>query len=148
VSAIREQILAAALVALNTGAPSGTPVSERCRTDSLNKETLDAIIIYPGTDQASDVGGRAGPIRRRSLEVIVECWAQETADQSADQVATRYAEWAVKALEDNRLGGLASGLRESETRYALDVGEVAFALATVVFAAEYQHKAGDLTLRA
>lgn len=146
-SALREQVLAAVLTALNTDAPEGTPTAQRSRTDSLDQDTLDAIIIYPMRDVAGDIGGKRGPLRAREFELLVECWATETASETADQRATILTEWVIKALEDNTLEGVVTGLRESETDYAIEVGDVAFCLATVTLVAEYQHRAGDLTLK-
>jgi len=153
VSALREEILVAALAALNTDAPPerprpvGIPTAERSRTDTLNTDEVDAIVVYPVRDQALDIGGKRGPIRGREFEFLVECWATETETATADELATSYTAWVVKALEDNLLGGIVTGLREAETDYALEVGERAFCLATVTMLAEYQHRAGDLTLK-
>jgi len=156
-SALREQIISGAVTALNstralpTGGevekPSWIPVAERARTEAMRVETDLALIVYPLKDTSQDVGGRRGPIVKRQLSLLVECWATETDTETADQRATALTEWVVTALTDNTLAGILNWIRETETEYDIDVGERVYCLAAVTLAVDYHSKAGALAQR-
>jgi hypothetical protein len=149
VSSQRELIIQAAVAALNVGTPSGVPPAERATTLALDSQTLPKILVYLGPkDRASDVGGPAGPIRDCSLSLTIDCWAAGTEVLSADAAADPLVVWVIKALEDQHLGGLVTGLREAETEFELARADVPICVASVKMIAEYTHKAGDLEIQA
>ena len=141
---VRESILEAIVAALNTARPAGIPAAERARTLGVDIESMPTILVYPGRDTATDVGGRAGPIQKRSFEILVECWAAKSETATADQATDPLAAWVVCTLGDNSLGGLVSKLRDSATDFGIDDVDGACCLCSITMLAEYSHRADDL----
>lgn len=151
-STIREQIVAAALTALNTSRPAGVPnVVERSRLFAIETSSLPAMTIYPLRDAVFDVGGRRGPKVRRELTLLVECRAKGQVTPtvvSSDAAADPLCAWAVAALCDNDLGGLANDISETETNFEYDQAtEGQVCMATVAFQIDYESLAANAESR-
>lgn len=151
-STIREQIVSAALTALNTSRPAGVPnVVERSRLFAIDTSSLPAMTIYPNRDAVFDVGGRRGPKVRRVLTLLVECRAKGQlvpTPVSSDAATDPLCAWAVKTLCDNSLGGLANDISESETTFEYDQAtEGQVCVATVAFQIDYESLAANAESR-
>lgn len=144
---LRQQIVNAIIVQLNTGRPPDVPPAEPLRTVALDTDSLDAVLVYRLRDVSNDVGGRRGQIVKRQLELAIEHWAQERESVAADEAVEPYLAWSVKALTDQSLGGLVSFIREAETNFAFGVAQRGYCLATLTLLVDYQQRADDLELR-
>lgn len=145
-SSVRERIVEAAVAALNSGTPIGVPAAERATTIAIDSHTLPKLLVYVGPkDRASDVGGKRGPLRAREMQLTIEAWTLGTDELSPDAVADPLLVWVIKALEDQSLSGLVTGLREQETEFELARGaDGPVCRAAVTMVAEYSQRAGDL----
>jgi len=151
VSSIREQIVAAAVTALNTSKPAGVPAPVRTRLDSPGAAQLPAFTVYqvaetvePMRDERAGRTSR-GPVVRRTLllavEVVTKAGTAEEPDKAADPILV----WATKALA---AGGTFSGLANNRldeigTKFEYEQGETSFCRATMTFRCEYQSSAND-----
>jgi hypothetical protein len=140
-ASIRDQILDAVVLALNTDAPIGIPVAIRRRVTQLAE--LPAIDVAPVKEQVERIGGRWGPLKQRSFYFKVRCWARDDAPEKA---ADAMVVWATKALSGNYLGGLVQSLEESSSEWQDEAAETIYGVAEVEFLAAYQTKTADQEL--
>ena len=137
---IRQQILEAAVTALNTGTPSGVPSAAQRRITPRDIGDLPAIDVAPGEEVVVRVGGAGGPIVKRSMKFKVRCWVKGDAPEIA---ADPLIAWATKALAGSRLGGLALQIDEVGTTWIYDIADDVYGVAEVEFSAEYVTKFND-----
>lgn len=137
---IREQIIQAALEALNTARPPGVPNAvERTRTFAISASMLPMMIVYPKHESVKDVGGRRGPMVARALTLFVDCYG---ADETWIDALTA---WAVAKLSDNTFGGLVNETTEDRSAFAYDqAADGPIKKATVAFTIDYDSPAGNL----
>lgn len=148
-STIREQIVAAAVLALATDRPAGVPLPVRTRLDSPSAEQLPALTVYQATETVGPMrdpkaGATShGPIVRRSMLLSVEVVTKASAGQEPDKAADGILAWTTAALAAaGTFGGLASGCAdELGTRFEYDQAETSFCRATQTFRIEYQTRA-------
>jgi hypothetical protein len=152
VSTIREQIIVAALTALNTGLPEGVPDTERERGFALNTNALPSMILIPVRDEASDATNRWGPLQKRRLTLAVDCRAAGSESVYPSVAVDPLAAWVEKAL-----GGqvfldegvpLAHRVTVPDTKWAFDSADYSYCLARVLVVVEYQTRVGDAGKRA
>lgn len=145
-STIREQIVAAAVLALATNAPVGVPVPVRTRLDSPSADQLPALTVYQGMetvetmrDAKSGTYSR-GPIVRRSVLLSVEVLTKAGAGAQPDKAADPILAWATASLAAaGAFGGLANGpADEIGTKFEYEQSETSFCRATQTFRIEYQ----------
>lgn len=147
-STVREQIITAAVAALNTGTPGGVPATERERVAAVEEQDgAGAIALYPVRDVPEEVGGGGGPLMRCRLTLAVEVWAKGTALLRPSQAVDPMLVWIVKTLAGNRLGGLAHDIVEGETIFAYEAGDNPWCRATVELIVSYQHLVSDAEAR-
>lgn len=151
---MREQIVAAAVAALSTGAPPGVPAPVRTRLDSPSADQLPALTVYQATETVEPMHdlrlGRAsrGPVVRRSLllnaEVITKAGAGTEPDKAVDPILA----WATKALgAAGTFDGLANHpADEVGTKFEYEQGETSFCRATMTWRIQYQSRADDAEL--
>lgn len=137
---IRDQILDAVVVALNTGAPSGIPVARRRRFSSIEADSLPVVDVAPLIEPLSRVGGQSGPIVKRKLGFVVRVW---TAGDAPEIAADPIAAWVSKALAGNRLGGLAHDIEEIGAKWMGNPMDSLYGLTEIEFSAQYQTKTAD-----
>ena len=150
-STIREQIVAAAVLALATGAPTGVPAPVRTRLDSPSADQLPALTVYQGIEtvepmRESKTGTASrGPIVRRSVLLSVEVLTKAEAGAQPDKAADPILAWATASLAAaGTFGGLANGpADEIGTKFEYEQAETSFCRATQTFRIEYQTRADD-----
>lgn len=147
-ASVRDQIVAAAIVALNTGTPVGVPQAERVRTAAIEPSELPSIIVYPSHDTNEAIGGDGGPLVRARFTMVVECRAAGTSSIRPDQAVDPLYVWVVKALVNNRLPDGAGGflnhfMNEGDTTFSYEEGDAPYCLAATEMIAVYQHLVGD-----
>lgn len=140
---IREQILAAAVAALNSGAPAGVP--QCVRTQMLNTEQaqLPAMTLFPYREEVqNDKTGRWGPVVTRTMYMRVVIYGQgQIADQSCDAILA----WVTQTLSGQQFGGLANDTREHESAWQYNETNFAVAAVAVDFLVDYQTLRTDQT---
>jgi len=141
---IREQIVAAMVVALNAGSP---PVTfARNRIDSPNGDQLPASTVYQLAEKVVPQGGeqdrpgvaKRGPVLRRYVDVAIDHLTE--AETGADAAADPQLSWAeTKLVAAGRLGNLASFPADLiETKFSYEQGTTTFCRATQIFRVEFQ----------
>ena len=153
-STIREQIVAAAVAAIGTGAPAGVPAPVRTRLDSPAPQQLPALTVYQAAETVEPMrdprGGHAvrGPVVRRTLtlnvEVVTKAGAMEEPDKAADPILA----WVTKALAAaGTVAGLANNpADELGTKFEYEQAETSLCRATIGFRITYQSRADDAEL--
>ena len=150
-STIREQIVAAAVLALATNAPGGVPAPVRTRLDSPSADQLPALTVYQGSETVESTreakAGTAsrGPVVRRSVLLSVEVVTKAGAGEQPDKAADPILAWATAALAAaGNFGGLANGpADELGTKFEYEQAETSLCRATQTFRIEYQSRADD-----
>jgi hypothetical protein len=150
-STIREQIVAAAVTALATGAPPGVPAPVRTRLDSPSADQLPALTVYQAAETVETMrdfkagGASRGPIVRRYVLLNVEVLTKASAGEEPDKAADRILAWATKALgAAGTLGGLANHpADEVGTKFEYEQAETSFCRSTMTFRIQYQSRADD-----
>lgn len=153
-STIREEIVAAAVAALGTGAPTGVPTPVRTRLDSPSPEQLPALTVYQASETVEPMreprSGRPvrGPVVRRALQLNVEVITKASPTDEPDKAADPILAWATKALAAaGTFGGLANDLAdELGIKFEYEQGETAFCRASMAFRIHYQSRADDAEL--
>jgi hypothetical protein len=148
VSTIREQLVVAAVLALNTSTPGGVPAAERTRRAGMPEGAVEKYIgVGPSRDLPEEVGGGGGPLMRSSLTLAVEMWAPGSDADRPDKVVDPLYEWVVKTLGGNALGGLALDIVEGESTFEYGGGEYPYVKLTTEMIVSYQHVVNDPTRR-
>ena len=137
-ASVREQIVVAAIAALNAGTPGGVPAAERTRSTAVEEAGLPSIIVYP-TRETSASAPAHGPIVHRRLTLAVECRAKGDGTVRPDQAVDPLVVWVIKALAGSVLGGLAHVIEEGDITFAYEQGEAPLCLAVVEMVVEHQH---------
>ncbi len=153
-STIREQIVAAAVTAIGTGAPAGIPAPVRTRIDSPSADQLPVLTIYQAVETVDPMrdprAGRPvrGPVVRRALTLNVEIITKAGAGQDPDKTADPIMAWVTKALgAAGTFGDLANNpADEVGTKFDYEQGETSFCRATMAFRIQYQSRADDAEL--
>jgi len=150
-STIREEIVAAAVTALATGAPPGVPAPVRTRLDSPSADQLPALTVYQAAETVEAMrelragGVSRGPLVRRSLLLSVEILTKASAGEEPDKAADPILAWATKALF---AAGTFNGLTnhpadEVGTKFEYEQAETSFCRSTMTFRFQYQSRADD-----
>lgn len=145
---IRQQILTAAVEALNTDRPPGVPEATLRRI--LPESTIEEprISVFFNTERAEARRGPHDTLTTRTLQLVVQV-ADVTSDVAElDELLEPMLAWAVAALGDNRLGGLVHWTRESGTQWAHESMDRFYAKAAVVFDVEYHTNRDDAYTKA
>lgn len=131
---IRQQILAAMVTALNTGAPAGVPQATQRRVTPRELSELPKIDVAPAQETKTQTDGALGPFSNRVMNVVVRCWVSGDAPEvAADPIVA----WVTTALESNRLGGLAENIQETASSWVYDVGETVLGVVEITFEVSY-----------
>jgi len=155
VSTIREQIVAAAVIALNTSRPIGVPAAVRTRVDSPAADQLPALTVFQALETVKPMfderPGRAsvdGPVVRRYVDIAIEALTKAGSGNEPDKAADPLLAWASKALGSvNSLGGVAKGpAKEQGTQFNYEQGETSFCRATMTVRVPYQTRSDNAEL--
>ena len=150
-STIRERLVAAAVTALATGAPSGVPAPVRTRLDSPDANPLPALTVYQAAETVETMrdyragGASRGPVVRRAVLLNVEVLTKAGAGEEPDKAADPILAWATKALgAAGTFDGLANNpADETGTKFEYEQSETSFCRATMTFRIQYQSRADD-----
>lgn len=143
---IREQIIRAAVVLVNTARPAGVPECRRTVMEPTEAKSLPSMNCFPFREPVNSlVSGRWGPIvtRKMSLRFVVYNQGDETtpADASADAALA----WLTQTLAGQNFGGLSNDCNEAELNWQYDEGLTQVVGVAVDFAIEYQTLSNDQT---
>lgn len=140
-STIREQIIEAAVAAVNTGTPTGVPQCVRTQMQPTETAALPALTCFPIREEIADnKTGRWGPLIVRTLYLRFVVYASgNPADAALDPIVL----WIGQQLGGSQLGGLAQDAVEHELTWQYDEGNFAVAAAALDFRIEYQTLRND-----
>lgn len=141
---IREQIIDAAVAAVNNSAPAGVPVCVRTLMQPAETAQLPAITVFPVREEIDpSKTGRWGPLIVRTLYLRFVIYATgDPADGALDPIV----EWVAKQLGGSTLGGLAQDAVEHELTWQYDEGNYAVAAVAMDFRVTYQTRRDDAAL--
>lgn len=141
---IRLSIRDAAIAALNVAAkPATVPVVTKRRWLPAGAVPAMAVIFI---EEPVDPNRPPGfPLSRRYLTIGVECVEGVSLPELSDDMVEPMLIWAVQALGDTNLGGLAHSIEEQGTTWEAIQGDLFYLRATVRFNISYQTKRDDLT---
>jgi hypothetical protein len=143
-STIREQIIEAAVAAVNTGTPGGVPQCVRTLMQPSEQSQLPAITAFPVREEV-DPGktGRWGPLIVRTLYLRFVIYASgDPADGALDPIV----DWVARSLGGSQIGGLAQDAVEHELTWQYDEGNYAVAAVAMDFRVTYQTRRDDAAL--
>jgi hypothetical protein len=153
---IREQIVLAAVDALDNDRPDEIPSAVRGRVESPASKALPLLTVYQGTEfvlpmhdekEGKEGFSNRGDVVRRALalniDIITTCGPGIEAEAAADPIMT----WVTKALAAaDRFGGLANEpAEEIGTKFSNESVDVPLCRATMTFRVKYQSRADDPT---
>lgn len=148
-SSVAEQVVAAAVVALNgAGKPAGLPTAERARSFALSEEKLPAQLVYFLEDEEKPVAGDTGPLVEHEMFLRVSCYSKGSATQGADEAADPMRAWAVKALhaKGTAIEVLVNLCRLKMSKASYSQGENALCRLDLDFRVEFQTNVLDAEL--
>jgi hypothetical protein len=150
-ASIREQIIEAALAALNTSTPTGVPQADRLRMEPYQLADMPAMVVMPLREEVEPLkDGRWGPLVNRTLTLRIACYAYgdaigtvggQTADKKIDPLLT----WADAALDSNQFGGLANDSLPALIEWQYAAEDQPFTVALADYRIMYQTKRADAT---
>lgn len=146
-ASIREQILEAAVAALNANRPSGIPAATRLR-GAYAAAQLPVITVFYQDDTPRKPGGSRSPVVQRTMTLVVEC--RHKADQADTAIETALDPmicWVVKTLSGSTFGGLAMEVVERTTKPEVSMKEALHGRTEVPFDVLYQTKTNDMEFK-
>lgn len=161
-STIREQCTVQVLAQLNgAGKPAGVPATVRAGTASarLPNEAAghESMILKKRSSGGSPTalvqpdrpGGRGGPLARHYFTLELEMRAAGDGTIAPDTLVEDQYAWAVKALVDTNLNGLALGVHEGPSLFPeMEQGEYPGSLLVTQFIVEHTTRVNDAELKA
>jgi hypothetical protein len=146
-SSIREQIIEAAIVALNTGRPGGVPAADRTRMEPYQAGDLPAVTVMPVREgMVHEKSSRWAYYLKRTLTFRVEC---RVAGNPADELLDPLLTWAGQALatppNGAAFGGLAEDCIETLCEWQYAAQDQPYAMAMLDFTVEYVTLKADPT---
>jgi hypothetical protein len=148
VASIRKQIMDAVIVALEaSGGPPGLNV-HRERHRPIETDQLDAILVYAEDDMPKPLAGITyqAPLTERQLTLVLEYRAKVPAGTTDDEALDPLIVWGQQQiLENEKFGGLASGVDEGRTVWLTREAETTVAAAAGHFTVKYRTARADPT---
>lgn len=142
-NSVRDQIIEAAIAALNTSRPGGIPAADRIRTEPYQAQDLPAITVAPHTDETTTLkNDRWGPIIDRLLIMRVAIYV---AGAAPDALADPMVVWCEKVLNSNPFAGLANDLLPGRFEWQYASEDQPYALTLADFHVWYQTLRADST---
>jgi len=147
-SSIRKQIVDAAITLLQaSGGPSGLTV-HRERHRPIETDQLDAILVYAEDDAPKPLAGITyqAPLTERQMTLVLEYRAKVPAGTTDDEALDPLIVWGQQQiLENEKFGGLASGVDEGRTVWLTREAETTVAAAAGHFTVKYRTARADPT---
>jgi hypothetical protein len=142
-SSIREQIITAAVAALNTSTPGGVPAADRVRMEPYQSEDLPAINVMPVREEMeNEKEGRWSYFLKRGCTLRIECRVQ---GNPADQLLDPLIVWAGTVLGGAKFGGLAEDCYEILCEWSYAASDQPYSMASLDFRVEYSTLKTDPT---
>lgn len=135
------------MAALNTSRPDGVPEAGRRRYVDGEPIGVPSLGVFLVKEDASRVGGKAGPLTRRELRIAVQAIAAVEDPGEADDAIAPMREWVVSVLGGTTLDGLALDVTEVGAQWETASKGLFVIACTMLFAVEYQSLKADLTAR-
>jgi hypothetical protein len=138
----------AVIVALEaSGGPPGVTI-HRERHRPIETDQLDAILVYAEDDMPKPLAGITyqAPLTERQLNLVLEYRAKVPAGQTDDEALDPLIVWGTQQiLQNEKFGGLASGVDEGRTVWLSREAETTVAAAAGHFTVKYRTKREDPT---
>jgi len=99
-SSIRDQIVDAIVVTLNTGRPAAVPEFERLKTIAINLESLPTAMVYHSVEMVEPASNRVSPLTKRTLTLVIEL---RTAEPEPDKSLDPALIWITARLNNKRI---------------------------------------------
>lgn len=142
---VRNQIIEAALLQLNTSAPGGMPVATRLRMAPYEINELPALNVFPVREEVrGDKLGRWGPIVERTFTMRVLIHASGSDAVSADLALDPIVAW-VSTLGGQQFGGLAIDTEESMLEWLYEEEDLSYTSLAIDFRVVYKTLKSDQT---
>jgi hypothetical protein len=147
-STIRSQIKARLIAALNAAEkPSGTPACVDGLALVMSSSDLPSISLFLKSDQAENVGGSSGALKRRTAAFDVEVRTADAGGVTAFDLAEIHLKWLSKAVASVSTSSptrIMHYVEEGVTSWEnVGEGEIPVCLATMEVIAHYQTKVTD-----
>lgn len=143
---VRQQIRDAAMALLNTAPPTGVPTTTLRRFIPGEKLRESRIAAFFAEEEASRVGGAAGPLTKRSLVLALQAIVATENPEDADDSIEPLLEHIVDVMGNTSLGGLALNVSEMGTLWATANDAGAFIIVALTrWRIEYQTVRDDIT---
>ena len=139
-SSVRQRIMTALIAALNTGRPTGVPAADLEHVDTYPKETASAISVFKAREPVVPVGGKFGPLVKRTLDINVECRSRRP------ELLDPMVVWVTSVIDGNSFGGLAVSTSETDNVWQWRNDNDEMQMAVVTFQIEYQTRTGNQEL--
>lgn len=138
-ASIREQIMQAAVAALNAGSgkPVGTTVM-RSRLSAIEQSELPCIVVYQGSEPVQTMKGlKFSPILERSLNLMIEL---RVSDEAPDAALDPFLTYVTATLQGTtNFGGLANAILEKDITWELAEGsDFNYGRAVMTWQIDYQ----------
>lgn len=125
--------------------PAALVTVEKYRTRALPNTALAAAIVYPVRETVRRANDHPrSQVVGRTLTAAVEIRVRDEAGDPLDEVLDPVLAWVVQqVLQDDTLGGLASGVQERSTEWSAASAERPYGAAVIEFEVTYQTRAND-----
>jgi hypothetical protein len=144
---VRQEIRDAAIAAINADTPTGLPECGKRRYVPGENTQESRMAAFFAEEDGSRPGGRAGPITKRALILVIQAIAAVETPEEADDAVEPMLEHITAVMGDTNLGGLALDVTEVSTLWATGQASLVHVVALTRWRIEYQTKRDDLTLK-
>ncbi|HLE61034.1 MAG TPA: hypothetical protein VI700_05815 [Thermoanaerobaculaceae bacterium] len=149
-SSIREQIVVAAIAALNSGRPATVPAIERFRGLDVEPSQLPSGTLVEGKEHIQRSKNKFSPLVDRAFRFALKWRAARPAGDASAGPGTAIdpmLNWATATLPRNTFGGLALDVEEVSILWTPQQGEKFFMLAVQEFELTYTTRVNDAEQR-
>ena len=142
---IRQQIRDRAIEEINAGLPTGVPECGKRRFVPGEKTNAARMAAFFGEEDTKQPGGRAGPLAKRELILVIQAIAVVERPEEADDAVEPMLEHITSVMGDTNLDGLALGVSEISTLWATGEASMFIVAALTRWRIEYQTVRNNLS---
>lgn len=144
-STVREQIINAAMAAMNADRPAGVPECTRVSALSFTTKALPKFSLYPVKEEVQRIN--RGAICRRTFTLRIECQAgaMMLGPEPVDAMVDSMLAHATSTLAGNELGGLVNSIEEVAVEWDFAASDTVVVGAIIDFVVDYQTLHNDQT---
>lgn len=146
-NSVRLDIRDAVIAVLNADLPTDMVEATKRRWVPSEENRGPLLGVFFLDEPAARVGGRAGPLTQRSLNIGVQVVVSATAPDLVDDLAEVVLQHVVERMGNTTLGGLATNVTEAATIWEPVKMDRIYLSATVRFVVEFQTVRNDLSKR-